>query len=119
VTVSVEPHEGVMVWLEELISEVEQHASCPVYSVLKRSDEKWVTERAFEKPQFVEDVVRDVVLALGGYEGIRVFATECVSVESIHNHDAAASVGWISPGELGLKRRNDEHRSESLLKAIP
>ena len=94
VHVVIEPEREGFVWLEDLIALVEAQASCPVFSVLKRDDERWVTERAYENPKFVEDVVRDTVLALDALAGVRSFSVRCESVESIHNHNAVASVGW-------------------------
>lgn len=93
VTVSVKYSEYV--WLEELIEIVESMASCEVYSLLKRSDEKFVTEKGYDNPKFVEDIVRDVVVELRKDERIIEFSVESENFESIHNHSAYASVnGW-------------------------
>jgi GTP cyclohydrolase I len=81
---------GVIIWLEDLIPLLEKQGSCEIYPVLKRADEKFVTEAAFANPKFVEDVVRDTVLALRGLEGVTWFSAECESFESIHNHVAYA-----------------------------
>ncbi len=81
---------GVLIWLEDLIPLLERQGSCEIYPVLKRADEKYVTEAAFANPKFVEDVVRDTVLALRGLPGVIWFAAECESFESIHNHVAYA-----------------------------
>jgi GTP cyclohydrolase I len=94
VHVVVEPEPDAFVWLEDLIAVIEAQASCPIFSVLKRSDEKWVTERAYENPKFVEDVVRDTVLALREMAGVGKYSVRCESLESIHNHCAVASIGW-------------------------
>lgn len=102
-----EPAPGEFVWLEDLISVIEAEASCPVYSVLKRSDEKWVTERGYENPKFVEDVVRDVVTALSGRADIRGFGVSCESLESIHNHSAVASIKWIDSCVLPVEQPID------------
>ena len=81
---------GVIVWLEDLIPLLEQQGSYPVYPLLKRADEKMVTEGSFANPKFVEDVVRDTILALRELPGARWFSAECESIESIHNHVAYA-----------------------------
>jgi GTP cyclohydrolase I len=80
------------VWLEELIEIVENIASCEVYSLLKRSDEKYVTEKGYDNPKFVEDIVRDVVVELRKDKRIIEFSVESENFESIHNHSAYASV---------------------------
>ena len=74
------------IWIEDLINMVEENASCGLYSLLKREDEKYVTEHAYQNPKFVEDVLRDVVLALRNNDIIDTFDVECESIESIHNH---------------------------------
>ena len=80
------------VWIEDLIKVVEQSASSDVFSVLKREDEKFVTEHAYGNPMFVEDVVRDIAVTLNGDPNITWFAVECENFESIHNHNAYAYV---------------------------
>ncbi len=91
-TVRVRLREGVTLWIEELFAMVEQCASTQVFSVLKRPDEKWVTERAYENPKFVEDIVRDMAVVLNTDD--RIVWYECYSenYESIHNHNAYAFV---------------------------
>ncbi|MDA8163114.1 MAG: GTP cyclohydrolase FolE2 [Desulfobacteraceae bacterium] len=81
-------------WLEDIISVVERSASSDIYSVLKRPDEKFVTERAFERPMFVEDVVRCVCEGLKALPGVTWFSVEAENFESIHNHSAYASTTW-------------------------
>lgn len=78
------------IWLEDLISDIEQKASCEVYPLLKREDEKYVTEKAYENPKFVEDVLRDIVLMYRENEVIKYYEVEVESIESIHNHEAWA-----------------------------
>ena len=78
------------IWLEDLIRDIEKTASCELYPLLKREDEKFVTERAYQNPKFVEDVLRDVVLLLRSNDKIDSFEVECESIESIHNHSAWA-----------------------------
>ena len=80
------------VWIEDLIRLVEQSASMDVYSVLKREDEKYVTEKAYQNPMFVEDVVRDIAVKLNEDPNITWFAVEAENFESIHNHNAYAYV---------------------------
>lgn len=79
-------------WLEDLIRLIENSASAPVFSLLKRSDEKYLTERAYENPLFVEDVVRGVALRLNNHPNIIWFQVESENHESIHNHNAYAFV---------------------------
>ncbi len=92
-TVRVRLAEGQHLWIEELFSLIEQCASTQVFSVLKRPDEKWVTERAYENPKFVEDIVRDLAVVLNADD--RIVWYECFSenFESIHNHNAYAFIG--------------------------
>jgi GTP cyclohydrolase I len=80
------------VWLEELIDFAEQEASCELYGILKRPDEKYVTERAYDNPKFVEDIVRDVAVRLNSDDRIRAYVLETENFESIHNHSAYARV---------------------------
>ena len=80
------------VWIEDLIRLVEEAASSDVYSVLKREDEKYVTERAYNHPMFVEDIVREIAQKLNKDPNITWFAVESENFESIHNHNAYAYV---------------------------
>lgn len=75
-----------------LITAVEQQASCELWGLLKRPDEKYVTERAYDNPKFVEDLVRDVAIALGKLEQVKGFEVEAENFESIHNHSAYAKI---------------------------
>ncbi len=77
--------------IEDLTSLVEAQGSSPIYPLLKRADEKYVTEAAYDNPKFVEDILRDNVLALRKLDGIAWFSVECENFESIHNHNAYAS----------------------------
>ncbi len=79
-------------WLEEQIEMVERCGSCEVYSLLKREDEKYVTEKAYENPVFVEDIVRNLVILFNKEERITWYKIEAENFESIHNHSAYASV---------------------------
>ena len=81
-----------LVWFEEMIQMVERSASAPLYTLLKREDEKRVTEQAYTNPRFVEDVVRDLSIELNRDERITWYEVSVVSAESIHNHDAFAEI---------------------------
>ena len=81
---------GRFFWIEDLVELMERQGSCPVYPLLKREDEKFVTEMAYDNPKFIEDVLRDLVLALRQSDGAVWFEVECESFESIHNHSAYA-----------------------------
>jgi len=83
---------GEFVWLEELIDIVEQEASCELFGLLKRPDEKIVTERAYDNPKFVEDMVRDVAARLNSDDRISYYVVESENFESIHNHSAYALI---------------------------
>ena len=78
--------------LEELIGIAERSASCELYGLLKRPDEKYVTERAYDNPKFVEDLVRDAALELGRHPLVRRYRVEAENFESIHNHSAFAMI---------------------------
>lgn len=78
--------------VDDLIQRVEQQASCELWGLLKRGDEKFVTERAYENPKFVEDLVRDVAVQLQAMPGVQRFRIEAENFESIHNHSAYAVV---------------------------
>ena len=90
VSVKITYPEDEHIWLEDLISDIEKCASSELYPLLKREDEKYVTEHAYDNPKFVEDVLRDVVLTLRQNPVIDSFEVECESMESIHNHSAWA-----------------------------
>lgn len=79
-------------WIEDLVGLIEDSASCGLYPILKRPDEKWVTERAYDNPRFVEDLVREVTVRLRALESITWFHIQVVNSESIHQHDAYAVV---------------------------
>ncbi len=79
-------------WIEDLIDTVEQEASCEIYGLIKRPDEKYITERAYDNPKFVEDMVRDVAARLNVDERIAAYVVESENFESIHNHSAYALI---------------------------
>lgn len=93
--------EGHM-WLEELIDIAESEASCEVYGILKRADEKHVTERAYDNPKFVEDIVRDVAVRMNQEERVRAYVVEAENFESIHNHSAYALIEKDKDEVVGL-----------------
>jgi GTP cyclohydrolase I len=80
------------VWIEEIVQMVEAQASCELYGLLKRPDEKYVTERAYDNPKFVEDMVRDVAARLNAEGRIGPYVVESENFESIHNHSAYALI---------------------------
>jgi GTP cyclohydrolase IB len=79
-------------WIEEIIAIAESEASCELYGILKRPDEKYVTERAYDNPKFVEDMVRDVAVRLNEEPRIAAYVVESENFESIHNHSAYALI---------------------------
>lgn len=83
---------GKTMWIEELFAIIEQCASTQVFSVLKRPDEKWVTERAYENPKFVEDIVRDMAVAMNADDRIAWYQCFSENFESIHSHNAYAFI---------------------------
>ena len=80
------------VWIEEIIDIVESQASSELYGLLKRPDEKVVTERAYDNPKFVEDMVRDIAAQLNTDDRILSYTVESENFESIHNHSAYALI---------------------------
>lgn len=80
------------VWIEEIVSQLENAASAPVYAVLKRPDEKYVTEEAYDNPKFVEDIIRDLALALDDDDRITWYSINSENFESIHSHNAYAQL---------------------------
>lgn len=90
VTVNVRAQD--FIWIEDIIDLVEKEASCELYGLLKRPDEKYVTERAYENPKFVEDMVRDIAAKLNQDDRVAAYAVESENFESIHNHSAYAMI---------------------------
>jgi len=84
-------HPKQYLWIEELVELLRNQGSAPIFPLLKREDEKFITEKAYENPKFVEDVLRDSVLALRSDQRIKWFDLEVETFESIHNHSAFAS----------------------------
>lgn len=90
VTITVRTNKPV--WIEEVVRYAEEQASSELYGLLKRPDEKYVTEYAYDNPKFVEDMVRDVAVALNGDDRIDAYVVESENFESIHNHSAYALI---------------------------
>jgi len=80
------------IWIEDLVRIAEKQASCEVYAILKRPDEKYVTEYAYDHPKFVEDMVRDVATSLLQEQRVGAFSVTSENFESIHNHSAFAMI---------------------------
>jgi GTP cyclohydrolase I len=80
------------VWIEEVVRFAEEQASSELYGLLKRPDEKFITERAYDNPKFVEDMVRDVAAVLNADDRIEAYIVESENFESIHNHSAYALI---------------------------
>ena len=80
------------VWIDDIIEILENQASCQIYGLLKRPDEKYVTEKAYDNPKFVEDMVRDIATDLKAHKKINSFIVESENFESIHNHSAYALI---------------------------
>jgi GTP cyclohydrolase I len=102
--VSVTVESNAFIWIEELVDIVEGQASSELYGLLKRVDEKYVTERAYDNPKFVEDMVRDVAARLNEDERVRAYSVEAENFESIHNHSAYAQI---------TRRKTDEDGEQS------
>ena len=83
-------YSGDILWIEDVVKMLENEGSCPIYPLLKREDEKYVTETAYSNPKFVEDILRDVIISLRKNKNIKWFSVECEDFESIHNHSAFA-----------------------------
>ena len=92
--VTVEVRATEMVWIEQVVDVVESCGSAPLYALLKREDEKHVTEQAYDNPRFVEDLVRDVVIGMRGLDGVTWLRVSADNHESIHNHSAFAEITW-------------------------
>lgn len=90
--VTITARTNTFIWIEEIVRMAEEQASCEVYGLLKRPDEKYVTERAYDNPKFVEDMVRDVAAVLNADKRIDAYVVESENFESIHNHSAYALI---------------------------
>ncbi len=96
--VTVNAQTNGFIWIEDIIDLVEKEASCELYGLLKRPDEKYVTEKAYNNPKFVEDMVRDVASRLNEDERIAAYVVESENFESIHNHSAYALIEHVKDG---------------------
>ena len=92
ITIKAKVTKGKTLYIEDLIDLAERKASCELYAILKREDEKVVTERAYDNPAFVEDLVRDIAVELNSDEKISYYRLESENFESIHNHSAYALI---------------------------
>jgi len=92
VMVKVKPNAGSVLWLEDVIDIIEAAGSAQLYPVLKRPDEKFVTEQAYDNPRFVEDMVREVAIAFNADDRISAYEIEVENHESIHDHNAYATI---------------------------
>lgn len=90
ITVNAEINDSM--WIDDLVQLIEKQASCEVYSLLKRPDEKFITEHAYDNPKFVEDMIRDVAAQLNAEKRIDAYTLETENFESIHNHSAYAFI---------------------------
>jgi GTP cyclohydrolase I len=89
-TINIKIAMNKLVWIEDIVKIAEESASCPIYSLLKRKDEKYVTEMAYKNPRFVEDVVREAAIRLDKNPNVSWYSVYTESIESIHNHNAFA-----------------------------
>ena len=103
--------------IEELIAIAERSASCEVYGLLKRPDEKYVTEKAYDNPKFVEDLVRDVAIALNQEPRVLAYTIDAENFESIHNHSAFARILRPSLADRLGRRQDGYERDLRLLPA--
>lgn len=92
--VQVQVHSEHMIWIEDVVQAVESAASSPLFALLKREDEKHVTELAYDNPRFVEDLVRETVIAVRELPGVSAITVTASNAESIHNHSAWAQLSW-------------------------
>ena len=92
ITIEAKATKGSTIYLEDLIDLAEQKASSELYAILKRDDEKVVTERAYDNPAFVEDIVRDIAVDLNSDKKVNYYCLESENFESIHNHSAYALI---------------------------
>jgi GTP cyclohydrolase I len=88
-----------MLWIEDLVELIERSASAQVFAVLKRPDEKFVTEAAYDNPKFVEDIVRDLAVGLDGDRRIVQYTINSENFESIHNHNVYAQLSRDKRGD--------------------
>ena len=104
--ITIEAELAAEMTIEELIAIAERSASCEVYGLLKRPDEKFVTEKAYDNPKFVEDLVRDVAIALNQEPRVLAYTIDAENFESIHNHSAFARI--VRPASAHRPGRRQE-----------
>lgn len=111
-------HDGAhsLIWIEELIEIAEQSASAPVYSLLKRKDERHVTMQAHDNPVFVEDIVRNVTIRLRADPRVVWFRVHALNFESIHNHSAFAEIASKRPENQPFEVRENGHSTVAFKK---
>ncbi len=107
--VDVELRSTEFVWIEEIVAAVEACGSAPLFALLKREDEKYVTELAYDNPKFVEDLVRDSVIALRALPGVTWLRVSAENQESIHNHSAFAQIEWSASAAAVPSPANPGH----------
>lgn len=107
-TVTVQVRYLKTIWIEDLIALIESCASCELYGLLKRQDEKYVTEHAYKNPVFVEDLVRNVAVKLKAHPDVTWFKVEAENYESIHNHNAYACI------EMSNYRTDDKNKKDQI-----
>ena len=90
-------HTTNLIWIEEVIEIIEDEASCELYGILKRPDEKYVTEKAYDNPKFVEDLVRDIAGRFNTDDRFQAYTISAENFESIHNHSAYAEITYGNP----------------------
>lgn len=99
------------IWIEDIIRLVEEEASCELYALLKREDERYITEKAYDNPKFVEDMIRDIAARLNQDERVSSYTIQCENFESIHNHSAYALITNVESnqdnGDLGPMNLSD------------
>ncbi len=113
--ISIEAELAGEIAIEELIAIAERSASCELYGLLKRADEKYVTERAYDNPKFVEDLVRDVALALNQEPRVGAYVVEAENFESIHNHSAFARLVRPRAADMPIQAERWQARTLQLL----
>ena len=103
-TVAVRLQSEGFIWIEDVVEVIESVASAPLFALLKREDEKFITELAYDNPKFAEDLARDSLQALRGLEGVTNVSVVVENQESIHNHQAYAAVDWRAQDERPAER---------------
>jgi GTP cyclohydrolase I len=111
--VTVQVKLGPFFWIEDIVDIIEQSASSGLYTLLKRDDERWVTERAYDNPVFVEDLVREVCVEVEALDSFPWFSVEAQNEESIHTHDAYAYLERGDPHAAGPDRKTVRPRGSA------